>query len=385
MEELIERTLPQPTFPDAEDTPPFYSPLPCDGDEPIIHTKCTKNINRLVLDLSIKDDSLHAPLEPETSISSRARLATPKTPTLTQTRQKAISLDSDHEQSISAASNEFNQNTLKPTNCSYLAKAKPHLLQNFLCVESNASASVPTTPKRQPIGKCALTKAMRASTKCGKAFASKQRADRALNAASGADHLQRRPDAEHAGSDGTCANADATDDRYDDEYADETDQMGSFETSVDDVDCDMISGSANSLISQYGTSSRANNIGSNNTGFRSNMSAMGLSLSNYSLSNFQGSHCSLTRSNYNIFGMASATPATATASSSLQTAHKSHSMFGYGSAASSSGNRFFHSSLHHQQQQQQKQPNQPDLLQSQQNHQRQHPQSGKMNKIHMSR
>lgn len=71
---------------------------------------------------------------------------------------------------------------------------------------------------------------------------------------------------------------------YDDVYTLETDTTSSFETaSCDDVDCEVIGGP--------------------DMGLRSNIGMAALSLSNYSLSNFQGSHCSLTRSNHNIFGM----------------------------------------------------------------------------------
>lgn len=71
---------------------------------------------------------------------------------------------------------------------------------------------------------------------------------------------------------------------YDDVYTLETDATSSFETaSCDDVDCEVISGPE--------------------LGLQSNIGMTALSLSNYSLSNFQGSHCSLTRSNHNIFGM----------------------------------------------------------------------------------
>lgn len=346
VEEIIERTIPQTTFQDGEDTPPFYSPLPS-ADEHIRQMVCTtKNINRLVLDLSIKDDTLHSAHENAVATASmEANLPTPKTPTLMQTRQKAFSLDSDQDQAMTVAS-EFNQNTLNVTSAGHMSKAKPHLVANFLCIESNASASVPTTPKRQSTGKC--TKNI---MRCGKVLPLLHDHE-AMDSISDAKHLCK---AENIDSDGNIMND--IHDQYDDVYALETERgyAGSFETSVDDVDCDIINGSANSLTSQFGTSGanrRANsNLGSNNMGLRSNMRGNGLSLSNYSLSNFQGSHCSLTRSNYNIFGTASAS------SSSLQMAQKSHSMYGYGAMSSTSGdNAFFGSSTqYHQSQEQQHQ------------------------------
>lgn len=345
VEEIMERTTLQNTFHDAEDTPPFYSPLPS-ADEHIRQMKCTtKNINRLVLDLSITDDTLQGAHENDAAAASiKAKLPTPKTPTLMQTRQKAFSLDSDQDQAMTA-DGEFNQNSLNVTNSGFMLKAKPQLVANFLCIESNASASVPTTPKRQSIGKC--TKNI---MKCGRTLPLLHDHE-AIDSISDAKHVCKNDNI-----DGDANVTDDIHDQYDDAYALEMERgyAGSFETSVDDVDCDIISGSANSLISQFGTSggnSRANsNIGSNNMGLRSNMRGNGLSLSNYSLSNFQGSHCSLTRSNYNIFGTSSA------ASSSLQMAQKSHSMYGYGAMSSAGGgNQFFGTMEQHQSQQQQQQ------------------------------
>lgn len=359
VEELIERTLPQSTFHDAEDTPPFYSPMCGGGDDtPSKHKKCSKNIHRLVLNMSIEDDTLHPPYDLDVPTSSaNAKLLTPKTPTLTQTRQKAISLDSDHDQTIAA--NEFNQTV---THGSCLAKSKPHLKPNFLCVESNASASVPTTPKRHPMAKCSLTKALHGGIKCGKTITMPHKGDSRTSERIGPGTSVFFPmDCnvnEKRCADSSAINTDEIDesnvyDQYDDACDIDAEHMGSFGTSVDDVDSDMIvdSGSANSLISQYGASGLGNrtSIGSTNTGFKNNMSAAGLSLSSYSLSNFQGSHSSLvSRSNVNICGTSASI--TSIAASSLQMSHKSHSVFG--EQSSTNGNRFFGSSMQPQQQQQ---------------------------------
>lgn len=357
VEELIERTLPQPSLHDAEDTPPFYSPM-CGGgnDTPSKHKKCSKNIHRLVLDMSIEDNTIYPSYETDV----QANLSTPKTPTLTQIRQKAFSLDSDQDQSISAAANELNQSALNAVHGSYLPKTKPHLKPNFLCVESNASASVPTTPKRHPIGKCALTKVIHGGTKCGKTITMVQKSDYdASTSAGGAAFFPiNRKVGEKRCADKTTITAEEIDEssaynNYEDACDVEAEHMGRFGTSVDDVDSDVISGSANSLISQYGASGvncpANSNAQRSHTGFRSNLTAIGLSLSNYSLSNFQGSHSSLTRSNINLFG----TSTTSAATSSLHMSQKSHSMFGYGSASSTKGNMFFSSSMQQQEQQQQ--------------------------------
>ncbi|XP_055317361.1 M-phase inducer phosphatase [Sitodiplosis mosellana] len=328
VEELMERALAQTASSFDEDTP-FHSPANLTSSEHQSHTKClSKNINHLVLDLSIKDDSLPN-VDYQSSPSdtkdehfkfsmSRSKSTTPKTPTLTQTRQKAISLDSDpkyeKEPSISL---ERGAHTPSAGNSQLaIMRSKPHLMPNFLCVESNASMSVPTTPRRQQLVKNTLSKLNTnnskgvGSRKTGFAssaeyFASKKANERKCN-----EKLQLNPETEPI-LEGTVV------DYYDDVYAIEHENTSSFETSTDDVDCDIICGSANSLISNCGGTSGTNNhsnnnSGSNFSGFRSNMSAAGLSLSNYSLSNFQGSHCSLTRSNYNIFGMTSAAAATTT-------------------------------------------------------------------------
>lgn len=342
VEELMERALAQTTSSFDEDTP-FHSPANLTSAEHQSHSKClSKNINHLVLDLSIKDDSLPN-VDYQSSPSdtkeehfkfsmSKSKSTTPKTPTLTQTRQKAVSLDSDpkyeKEPSISPERNAHTPNA-GGSGISQLAamRSKPHLMSNFLCVESNASMSVPTTPRRQQLMKNTLSKlnansgkSAIGSRKAGFAeyFANKKANERKCN-----EKLQLNPDTEPI-LEGTVLD-------YDDVYAIEHENTSSFETSTDDVDCDIICGSANSLISNCGGTSSGtnnhsgnNNSGSNFLGFRSNMSAAGLSLSNYSLSNFQGSHCSLTRSNYNIFGMASSAMTTAAATaapaSSISTA-----------------------------------------------------------------
>lgn len=437
VEELIERTLPQTTLEDNDDDTPFHSPMKLATDVDLQqqsqnqsqqlqqhstdeqNLKSTKNINRLVLDLSIKDDSLpHTESVDDTvndnQIAVKTKLNTPKTPTLTQTRQKAISLDSDHEQRVcqstqitNTISSEFGQtihNNRNVTNSNRLAKVKPHLMPNFLCIESNASMSVPTTPKRQQVvaktnksnnklnantninnnssnnnhrnnhnhnnsnnNNNANTNAILSNsakggnmgnnrksgfTSSAEYFSCKKAAidsKRCMNENKFQIFQQLKSenepiiegnviddDEDDEDDDDEDDDDDDDDDHYEDIFALEHDNTGSFETSTDDVDCDIIGGSANSLISQYGNSgvsSQANsNIVSNKTGFRSNMSVAGLSLSNYSLSNFQGSHCSLTRSNYNIFGMTSAA-ATATGISgsgntNFQTAHKSNPMIG---------------------------------------------------------
>lgn len=331
VEELMERALAQtnksPFDPFDEETP-FHSPANLTSDEHRSHTKCfSKNINHLVLDLSIKDDSLpHVDYQSSPSDTkeehfqfalSRSKSTTPKTPTLTQTRQKAISLDSDPKYDGGASitpsvSTDLSGHNPGASGQLAIMRNKPHLLPTFLCVESNASMSVPTTPRRQQIVKSTLSKMSGTgckgigSRKTGFAssaeyFACKKAAERKCNESK----LQMNPETEPI-LEGTVV------DYYDDVYTVEHGNMSSFETSTDDVDCDIICGSANSLISQYGTGSgttsnnHSNIINSGNyLGLRSNNNVTGLSLSNYSLSNFQGSHCSLTRSNHNIYGMTS--------------------------------------------------------------------------------
>lgn len=358
VEELMERALKQHTNKTSfdEDSTPFHSPANLTSDEHRSHTKClSKNYNHLVLDLSIKDDSL-SNVDYQSSPSgederfqfnlSKSKTTTPKTPTLTQTRQKAISLDSDPSgsggASVSNASHELgvhHHHHHSGAGGVTGMRTKPHLLSSFLCVESNASMSVPTTPRRQQIVKNTLSKfggtgtgnmsssgigkGMTGSRKTGFAssaeyFASKKAADRKCN-----EKLQLNPENEPI-YEGSVL------DYYDDVYAIEHDVTSSFETSTDDVDCDIICGSANSLISHcggggggggdggggdtggasgLGNSGINNNLSSLNAGnylgLGGNSNVTGLSLSNYSLSNFQGSHSSLTRSNHNIYGMTS--------------------------------------------------------------------------------
>lgn len=343
VEELMERALAQTTSSFDEDTP-FHSPANLTSAEHQSHTKClSKNINHLVLDLSIKDDSLPT-VDYQSSPSdtkdehfkftmSKSKSTTPKTPTLTQTRQKAISLDSDPKYETGPSIPIVSPESLSAHNSGggnqlTIMRNKPHLMPNFLSVE-NASMSVPTTPRRQQLAKNTLSKLNANNAKgcvgnrktgftsSAEYFASKKANERKCN-----EKMQLNPETEPI-LEGTVV------DYYDDMYAIEHENTSSFETSTDDVDCDIICGSANSLISNCGGTSTGgstnnhinNNSGSNFLGFRSNMSAAGLSLSNYSLSNFQGSHCSLTRSNYNIFGMtsaAAAATASATTNSSSQ-------------------------------------------------------------------
>lgn len=332
VEELMERALAQQTKPFDEDTP-YHSPAYLTSAEHDTHTKClSKNINHLVLDLSIKDDSLpHVDYQSSPSDTkeehfkfsmAKSKSTTPKTPTLTQTRQKAISLDSDCGPCVPSISSEMSaSNPASANNQLAIMRNKPHLMQNFLCVESNASISVPTTPRRKQILKNTLSKFNANNGKCinnrksgfassAEYFASKKAAERKCN-----EKLQMTTETEPI-LEGTVV------DYYDDVYAIEHENMSSFETSTDDVDCDIICGSANSLVSHCGGTSATNhsnnNAGSNFLGLRSNTT--GLSLSNYSLSNFQGSHCSLTRSNYNIFGMTSAAAAMTTSSSASSAA-----------------------------------------------------------------
>lgn len=314
VEELMERALAH--------TPhtPYHSPANLTSAEHDAHTKClSKNINHLVLDLSIKDDSLpHVDYQSSPSDTReehfkfslvKSKSTTPKTPTLTQTRQKAISLDSDpkYESSVPGISTEM-MSASNPANAANQlnVRNKSHLMSNFLCVESNSSMSVPTTPRRQQTLKNTLSKFNQNNGKSinnrksgfassAEYFASKKAAERKCN-----EKLQMNPETEPI-LEGTVV------DYYDDVYAIENENTSSFEASTDDVDCDIICGSANSLVSHCGTSA-TNNLSNNNAG--SNF--LGLSLSNYSLSNFQGSHCSLTRSSYNIFGMTSMAAGTAT-------------------------------------------------------------------------
>lgn len=344
VEELMERALKQHTNKTSfdEDSTPFHSPANLTSDEHRSHTKClSKNYHHLVLDLSIKDDSLSnvdyqsSPSGSDTKDERfQFKSTTPKTPTLTQTRQKAISLDSDPNgsggASVSNASHELGIHQHSGAGGGTGMRTKPHLLSNFLCVESNASMSVPTTPRRQQIVKSkfggagagnmsssGISKGMTGSRKTGFAssaeyFASKKAADRKCN-----EKLQLNPENEPI-LEGSVL------DYYDDVYAIEHDVTSSFETSTDDVDCDLICSSANSLISHcggggggvgdnggggLGNSGINNNLSSlsagNYLGLGGNRNVTGLSLSNYSLSNFQGSHCSLTRSNHNIYGMTS--------------------------------------------------------------------------------
>lgn len=332
VEELMERALKQHTNKTSfdEDTTPYHTPANLTSDEHRMHTKClSKNYNHLVLDLSIKDESLPA-IDYQSSPSdtkdehfqfslSKSKSTTPKTPTLTQTRQKAISLDSDPSgsggASVSNASHDLAGHHHHGIACGAVGmgmRTKPHLLPNFLCVESNSSMSVPTTPRRQQIVKTTLckfggagAKAMTGNRKCfassAEYFASKKAAERKCNEKLNPD---TEPILEHS----------SVMDYYEEMYAIEHDGTSSFETSTDDVDCDIICGSANSLISGGGgggggmaNSGINNNLstGGNYLGLRGNSNVTGLSLSNYSLSNFQGSHCSLARSNHNIYGMTS--------------------------------------------------------------------------------
>lgn len=317
VEELVERTLPQTHAFDEDDTP-FHSPAAVtDSRAHKTHTKClSKNINRLVLDLSLKDNTLSTShLEHQLSPNDvndenfKSKATTPKTPTLTQTRQKAISLDSDpksieqeHFEPVQSTSTDFVGHPLSlhgtgSSNNSNMTilRNRPRLMANFLNVETNSSISVPTTPKRQQVIKSTLNKL---NTNNNKMMVGKK-----MGFASSAEYFSSKKASEQRKCNEKLPDTEpiieAVTSDYDDVYAIENDGTSSFETNVDDVDCDIICGSANSLLSSHGI----NNL---TTGLRSNIGpGAGLSLSNYSLSNFQGSHCSLTRSNYNIFGMAS--------------------------------------------------------------------------------
>lgn len=203
VEELVERTLPQTTQFDYDDTTSFYTPTNFDistnkhqQQKSSNNMKSlSKKINHLVLDLSIKDDSLrhiehqklplggvdistttitttadtidgHSKYSQNDTNSNRSTSATtPKTPTLTKLRQKVASLDSepksneyDHRsQSVQSTSTDSVSDTMNMHGNNLgigmgnmaVLRNKPHLMSNFLCVEANASMSVPTTPKRQ--------------------------------------------------------------------------------------------------------------------------------------------------------------------------------------------------------------------------------------------
>lgn len=220
VEELVERTLPQTTQFDYNDTASFC--MPTDDDNHISTNKhqqqtssnnnmknLSKKVNHLVLDLSIKDDSLryieyetlplavddnnlttttitttadtidgHSKYSPnDTNLNRSKSVTTPKTPTLTKSRQKAASLDSEPKcneydclQSVQSTSTDSVGHTLNmPVNNNLgismgnvghmtVLQNKPYLISNFLCVESKSSMSVPTTPKRQQLVRKTLSK-----------------------------------------------------------------------------------------------------------------------------------------------------------------------------------------------------------------------------------
>lgn len=219
VEELVERTLPQTTQFDYDDTTSFYTPTNFDistankthQPQPSSNNMkhLSKKINHLVLDLSITDDSLRhidyqisplaaddiSTITPTTTVdtidghskysqkidtnsNNRSTSATtPKTPTLTKSRQKAASLDSEPKsneydrspsvQSTSTDSVGGNAINMHGNNLGIgmgtaghmsILRNKSHLMPNFLCVESNSSMSVPTTPKRQQLVKKTLNK-----------------------------------------------------------------------------------------------------------------------------------------------------------------------------------------------------------------------------------
>lgn len=103
-------------------------------DEPKSSRKChSKNKNNLSINLSIRDDSLGDDAS-DFDYKCNKIPTTPKTPTLTQHRQKAISLDSDP----TIGSFESPWKGQQP-----LYTASSHI--------NISSMSVPSTPKRQPI------------------------------------------------------------------------------------------------------------------------------------------------------------------------------------------------------------------------------------------
>lgn len=220
VEELVERTLPRTTQFDYDDTKSFYTPTIFDISTSNKHQQqqqqpssnnmktLSKKINHLVLDLSITDDSLRhidyqiSPLAADdistttatttvdtidghskysqkidTDSNRSTSATTPKTPTLTKSRQKAASLDSEPKcneydrspsvQSTSTDSVGGNAINMHGNNLGTgmgtaghmsIVRNKSHLMANFLCVESNSSMSVPTTPKRQQLVKKTLSK-----------------------------------------------------------------------------------------------------------------------------------------------------------------------------------------------------------------------------------
>lgn len=215
VEELVERTLPQTTQFDYDDTTSFYTPTNLNintNKHPQQTTSSnmkslSKKINHLVLDLSIKDDSLrHIEYQTsslaaddilttsttitadtidrhsnysqnDTNLNRSKSATTPKTPTLTKSRQKAASLDSEPKcndydnrlqsmqctstDSVGGTTNMHGNNLgIGMGNAGHMAvlRNKPLLMSNFLCVESNSSMSVPTTPKRQQLVKKTFSK-----------------------------------------------------------------------------------------------------------------------------------------------------------------------------------------------------------------------------------
>lgn len=100
-----------------------------------VRRKChSKNKNNLSINLSIRDDSLAGEEASDYDYKCNKIPTTPKTPTFTQHRQKAISLDSDP----TIGSFESPWKAQQP-----LYTATSHI--------NISSISVPSTPKRQPI------------------------------------------------------------------------------------------------------------------------------------------------------------------------------------------------------------------------------------------
>lgn len=352
VEELVERTLPQTgafTSEHGQSLDGSYEALDeqTTATTPIAYKSTSIKNNQLVLDLSFRDETLSRSLNRMDDDATATKLHTPKTPTLTQARQKAISLDSapmsvirDKRSHLSSASSD---NCHQP-----MLRAKP--LHHCLQVESKASISVPTTPKRQHMGRtCKQLGGSGSSGKSAKKLTCGVNFNLTGSSHSGSTGLGvvKKPNAgidRKSMIDGDASatyislpmqsnvnlktlpektiicdfTLNATDrasietnveDYYDEAYGGESDDASY--TAADDIECDIIGGSVNSLIS--GSNVSSNNIGTgsngngngNGTGSSSSRNQNVLSLSNYSLSNFQGSHCSLARSNYNLYGVSS--------------------------------------------------------------------------------
>lgn len=350
VEELVERTLPQTgafTSEHGQSLDGSFEELDeqttVTNRTPIAYESSSMENNQLVLDLKFRDETRS--MNRMDDDATTTKLHTPKTPTLTQARQKAISFDSAQKSIIrekrSHLSSASSDNCHQP-----MLRAKP--LHHCLQVETKASISVPTTPKRQhhgktckPLGGTVSSSKSAKKLTCGVNFnlaAPSHGASAGLGIVkksnSGIDRKSMIDEDTSAAyvSLPMQSNANlrtlpektiicdftlnATDrasieanfeDYYDETYGGESDDASYM--AADDIECDIIGGSVNSLIS--GSNLSSNNVGTgsngngNGTGSRSSRNQNVLSLSNYSLSNFQGSHCSLARSNYNLCGVSS--------------------------------------------------------------------------------